>query len=76
MLRKRELIDFTSLCSRCLVAGSVLCLFLAVLRVGLWYVLVAFSGNTHLLLGYLETLYSQIVPEKGKEITKVLKMKW
>ena len=38
----------SKLCSCCRVAISVLCLFLAVPWVGLWFVVVAFPGHTHL----------------------------
>ena len=48
-LRKKELIALLQLSSCCRVAVSIVCLFLAVPWVGLWYVLVAFPGHTHLL---------------------------
>ena len=35
----------------CLVAVSVLCLFLVVPLVGMWFVIVAFPGHAHFLLG-------------------------
>ena len=43
----RELIG--SLCYCCLLAVSIICLFLCVPQDSLWYVIVAFSGHTYLL---------------------------
>ena len=49
LLRKTELVALLKLCPCCRVTVSVLCLFLAVPWVGLWSVIVAFPGHTHLL---------------------------
>ena len=51
-LRKRELISLLLLCSDCCCASvSVLCIFLAVLLVGLGSVIVVFPVQTYLLFG-------------------------
>ena len=47
--RERELVALLYLCSCCHVTISFLCLFFAVSWVGLWSVIVAFPGHTHLL---------------------------
>ena len=48
-LGKRRLVALLLLCPCCRVTDGVLCLFLAVTCVGLWYVIVSFPGDTHLL---------------------------
>ena len=52
-LGKKELVALRKLSfCHCVVAGA-LCLFLAVPWVGLYYVVVAFPGHIHLLLGII-----------------------
>ena len=47
-LRKREQAALLKFCSCCCVAVGVLCLFLAVPRVGIWSVIVASPGHMQL----------------------------
>ena len=47
--RKRKLVALLLLSYRCIVTINVLWLFLAVLRVGLQYVIVVLPDHTHLL---------------------------
>ena len=50
--RKRELVALLLLSCECLVAVNDLCLFLAVLWVGLQCVVLVFPDNTHLFLKF------------------------
>ena len=47
-LRKSELVALLNSCSCCPVGAGVLCLFLVVLRFGVWSVVVVYLGHTHL----------------------------
>ena len=48
LLQLEERTDCFTLCACCRVTVSVMCLFLRVLWVGLWFVVVAFPGHTHM----------------------------
>ena len=67
-VRKRELVALLLLCSKCHVSVIVLWLFLLVPRVGMWYVIVAFPGHTHLLFDDIVYLMQHIF------ITRICKL--